>query len=86
VSVVLQSTAKGLHERPREASGKLRMRSLSWNPTVTDSTIEIVKEYTEKIYYRPYQHHGTQINYALDECSFDWAFCIDSDEAIDNVM
>ncbi len=52
----------------------------------TDSTIEIVKEYADKIYFRPYQYHGTQMNYALDQCSFDWAFCIDSDEAIDNVM
>ena len=52
----------------------------------TDSTTDIVKEFTDKIYFRPYQYHGTQMNYALEHCSFDWAFCIDSDVAIDNVM
>lgn len=52
----------------------------------TDRTIEIVTEYTDKIYYREYKYHGLQMNHALDLCSHDWVFCIDSDEWLDTGM
>lgn len=52
----------------------------------TDRTIEIARDYTDKIYYRNYQYHGLQMNYAIELCSYDWVFCIDSDEFLNEDM
>jgi glycosyltransferase involved in cell wall biosynthesis len=52
----------------------------------TDRTIEIVKEFTDKIYIKEYKYHGLQMNYAIGLCTHDWVFCIDSDEFLDEGM
>jgi glycosyltransferase involved in cell wall biosynthesis len=52
----------------------------------TDGTTAIVKEYTDKIHYKAYQYHGLQMNYAVELCTYDWVFCIDSDEYLDENM
>jgi glycosyltransferase involved in cell wall biosynthesis len=52
----------------------------------TDRTIEIVKEFTDKIYFKEYRYHGLQMNYALGLCTHEWVFCIDSDEFLDEDM
>ena len=52
----------------------------------TDNTINIVKEFTDKIHYRKYQYHGLQMNHAIELCSHDWVFCIDSDERLNREM
>lgn len=52
----------------------------------TDRTLEIVREYTDKVFFRTYTFHGLQMNYGLDQCTHDWVFCIDSDEIMDQDM
>jgi glycosyltransferase involved in cell wall biosynthesis len=52
----------------------------------TDRTIDIVKEFTDKIYFKEYKYHGLQMNYAIGLCTYDWVFCIDSDEFLDADM
>jgi glycosyltransferase involved in cell wall biosynthesis len=52
----------------------------------TDKTIEIVRNFTNKIYFRKYKYHGLQMNYGIDKCTHDWVFCIDSDEFLDEDM
>jgi len=52
----------------------------------TDGTLEIVREFTDKIYQNPYTYHGVQMNYAIERCQNDWVFCIDSDERMDEPM
>lgn len=52
----------------------------------TDSTLDIVKEFTPKVFHRPYDYHCRQMNHALDKCSNDWVFCIDSDESLNDRM
>ncbi|MGQ9571454.1 MAG: glycosyltransferase family 2 protein [Thermodesulfovibrionales bacterium] len=52
----------------------------------TDRTIEIVKEFTDKIYFKEYKYHGMQMNYAIELCTYDWVFCLDSDECLDDDM
>lgn len=52
----------------------------------TDKTLEIVKNFTDKIYHKTYKYHGLQMNYTIDLCSNDWVFCIDSDEFLDEDM
>ncbi len=51
-----------------------------------DKTIKIIKRYTDKILQKEYKYHGLQMNYAIEHCSYDWVFCIDSDEILDNDM
>ncbi|MGB9715900.1 MAG: glycosyltransferase family 2 protein [Thermodesulfovibrionales bacterium] len=52
----------------------------------TDKTINVVEEYTDKIYFKEYKYHGLQMNYAIGLCNHDWVFCIDSDEYLDDDM
>jgi len=52
----------------------------------SDETIEIVKEFTDKIFFKEYKYHGLQMNYAIELCKHDWVFCIDSDEFVDEKM
>jgi len=52
----------------------------------TDSTIDICREYTDKIYQHKFDGHIQQKNRAIDYCSNDWIFCIDADEVITNEL
>jgi glycosyltransferase involved in cell wall biosynthesis len=49
----------------------------------TDGTLAMVREFTDKVSYKEYTYHGLQMNHAIDLCSHDWVFCIDSDESMD---
>ncbi len=48
----------------------------------TDRTLEIVKEYTDRVYYRKWTGHSEQKQYALGLCKCDWVLNIDSDEEV----
>lgn len=52
----------------------------------TDGTLEIAREFTDKVFSREYKYHGLQMNHAIGLCSHDWVFCIDSDEYPDGEM
>lgn len=49
----------------------------------TDSTVEMCKEYTDKIYYFEWiNDFSAARNYAAEKASHDWILCIDSDEFV----
>ncbi len=48
----------------------------------TDRTIEIAKEYTDKIYIRPWDGYGDAKNFGLAQCSSEWVFWLDADERV----
>lgn len=48
----------------------------------TDRTLDICREYTDKIYQHEFDGHIQQKNRAISHCSHDWVFCIDADEVI----
>lgn len=50
----------------------------------TDKTLEIAREYTQKIYQNPWVHFAHQRNWALDNLpiSYDWVFFLDADERL----
>jgi glycosyltransferase involved in cell wall biosynthesis len=52
----------------------------------TDKTIEICREYTDKIYSRKFDNWSSQLNWALDNLPFrnDWLFNVDADEIVAN--
>lgn len=52
----------------------------------TDNTLEIAKQYTDKIYYKKWEGEGVQKAYALSLCSNEWVLNLDADEEIDNEL
>jgi glycosyltransferase involved in cell wall biosynthesis len=47
-----------------------------------DRTVEIAKEYTDKVYQRAWSTYTDQKNFALSKATGDWIFSIDADEEI----
>ncbi|MGD9849876.1 MAG: glycosyltransferase family 2 protein [Nitrospirales bacterium] len=52
----------------------------------TDSTMEIARQYTDRLYQRPWKGFGDQKNYAMDQATTDWVFILDSDEQIPDAL
>jgi glycosyltransferase involved in cell wall biosynthesis len=47
-----------------------------------DRTVEIAKEYTDKVYQRAWPGYVDQKNFALSKAKSDWILSIDADEEI----
>lgn len=52
----------------------------------TDKTLEIVAEYTDKIFKTDWPGYGVQKQRALEKAQYDWVLCIDADEALDATL
>jgi len=50
----------------------------------TDQTLEICRRYTNKIYQHPFENHGKQVNWALENLPIasDWVLQLDADEIV----
>ena len=48
----------------------------------TDRTLEICKEYTNRILFRPWTGYVDQKKFALEQCESDWVLNIDADEEV----
>lgn len=48
----------------------------------TDNTVEICKEYTDKVIYSPWPGYMAQKNLAIDKSSHTWILSIDADERV----
>jgi glycosyltransferase involved in cell wall biosynthesis len=48
----------------------------------TDNTVAIAREFTDKIYQRPWEGFGIQKNFAMQKATCPWIFILDSDERI----
>ncbi len=48
----------------------------------TDGTLEIVKEYTDKIFYKEWKGFGPQKKFAEQKCQNEWILNLDADEAL----
>ena len=49
-----------------------------------DNTIQIAKEYDAKVFQHKYLNSAKQKNWALQYCTHDWVFQIDSDELLES--
>ena len=47
-----------------------------------DNTVAICRQYTEKVFQRPWRGFGDQKNFAIDQAGCDWVFILDADERI----
>ncbi|QEW08097.1 glycosyltransferase family 2 protein [Nitrincola iocasae] len=48
----------------------------------TDGTLEIIKEYTDKIFFKEWEGFGAQKTYAESLCKHDWILNLDADEIL----
>src|SRR5262245_37596814 len=63
------------------------LKSLSWIDEIvvidsgsTDRTVEICREYTDRVYYRDWSGYVDQKNFAVDRARHDWILSLDADE------
>lgn len=69
------------------------LESLKWCDEIvivdsgsTDRTLEICREYTDKIFCRDWAGHRLQKQFALEQCSCEWVLNIDSDEEVSTYL
>ncbi|HJU03926.1 MAG TPA: glycosyltransferase family 2 protein [Nitrospiraceae bacterium] len=48
----------------------------------TDRTVEVVREYTPRVFIRSWPGFGPQKNYGLDQATADWVLVVDADERV----
>lgn len=48
----------------------------------TDRTVEVARNYTDRVLNAPWQGFGRTKNFALDQIRGDWAFSLDTDERV----
>ena len=52
----------------------------------TDKTLDIAKEFTDKIYVTDWQGYGVQKQRALAYASYDWVLNVDADEVVNPIL
>lgn len=52
----------------------------------TDATVEIARQYTDKIWQTDWPGYGVQKQRALDQAQYDWVLAIDADEVLDDQL
>ena len=69
------------------------LRSIAWCDEIvivdsgsTDKTLDICKEFTEKIFHRDWDGYVTQKKFALEQCTSEWVFNIDADEEVSDSL
>jgi glycosyltransferase involved in cell wall biosynthesis len=46
----------------------------------TDRTVDIAREFTHRVFIRPWPGYGPQKNYGIDQATADWILIVDADE------
>lgn len=72
-----------------EANIRRCLRTVQWANEIVvvdsyskDRTVEIAREFTDKIYQKEYQGHIDKKRFAVSMASHDWVFSIDADERV----
>ncbi|MEO7157830.1 MAG: glycosyltransferase family 2 protein [Vicinamibacterales bacterium] len=65
------------------------LESLSWADEIivvdsesTDDTVAIARQFTEKVFVRPWPGYIAQKNFAAEQAGHDWIFSLDADERV----
>lgn len=48
----------------------------------TDGTVEVARQFTDKVFVNPWPGYGKQKNFALDRATGDWVLFVDADEEV----
>jgi glycosyltransferase involved in cell wall biosynthesis len=69
------------------------LESLAWADEIvvvdsqsTDRTVEIARQFTDKIWVRPWPGYSAQKNFASEQASHDWIFNLDADERVSSEL
>jgi len=69
------------------------LRSLAWADEIvvvdsrsTDSTVQIARRFTDRIYVRDWPGYSAQKNFAAEQASYDWVFNLDADERVSDEL
>lgn len=72
-----------------EANIRYALESIKWADEIvvvdsgsSDKTVDICKEYTEKVFYNQWSGHIAQKNFAIDKATHNWILSIDADERV----
>jgi len=52
----------------------------------SDKTVEICRQYTDKVFQQPFPGHIEQKNLAIDKTANDWVLSLDADERVSTVL
>jgi glycosyltransferase involved in cell wall biosynthesis len=75
----------------RNEAHRLRpcLESVAWADEVivvdsesTDGTVELARQFTDKVFVEPWRGFGPQKNFALSKATGEWVFSIDADERV----
>ncbi len=65
------------------------LKSVQWADEIivvdsfsTDKTVELAREFTDRVMQREWPGHVEQKNFALDQAGCDWILCVDADERV----
>lgn len=65
------------------------LESIAWADEIividaesTDKTVQVAREFTDKIWVRPWPGFAAQKNYALEQATGDWILSLDADERV----
>lgn len=65
------------------------LESVAWAPEIvvvdaesTDKTLAIAREFTDRVWVRPWPGFAAQKNFALDQTTGEWVFSLDADERV----
>lgn len=47
-----------------------------------DATLDMCREFTDRVFQRPWRGFGDQKNFAIDQTTSDWVFILDADERV----
>ena len=47
-----------------------------------DRTVELAKQYTPKVFVRPWPGYGPQKNFGIDQAAAEWILVVDADERV----
>lgn len=52
----------------------------------SDKTVQIAREFTDRVVFHPWAGYGTQKNFAAGQCRGDWLLSLDADERVSDAL
>lgn len=82
--VIIAYNEEKVIRRALESLKKFTNEIVFFDSFSTDMTLEIAKEFGCKIYQHEFDNHRDQKNRAIEKCSNEWVFLLDSDEYLED--